>query len=1203
MTTYNDPAFAYPLVAPAATPPWMEETVTPANEVARTPSHVRTRLRKILSVFLAVTLVSGLVPQVPQAHAASSDRPDSAKLKVVGSSAKEIDVTKEVATLDSSMAKGTDITLDVSDAYSSLGPGDRLRKLVLEDSSGKQTELCNLNTNPISFKSDKLVEGQKVKLITSTKDSKGNYVKRYERQLNVRITNGKAAEQKPAGNNSIPGMSSDGGQWSFSNGLQYTFKNTGFKFLDGTTMNLGAIKLPIQYKHNPDGTTIAGINVSPEDKDFYNAVKNGNVWQKYTDEAVAKKTSEMDKGWSGKKLGSWGGKKFDWNICGYMEFNTKDPAAPRAVNLIISTGVKAEGHAQYLIFTGTVTFTLGGKAVLSGKLTPGKGIEGKFGLGAYAGLELYVGLGLQYVASVGAYGKGRIDIDFQILPEAYLDSIVLNGELGAKAKVFGFTVYTWKILEGKKVVYTSKKGKSLPRGVKGAFPLDASALGESPLAVSADEAYPLDSRDYLLAASDDTDATGSVIRRGIYGETELTCATTDAGPVIAYIADADQVPGAEGRDDENRSMLVYSRLVNGEWTEPKPIDVSEKSGSFADYTPTITTDGENCYVSWLAADSSIAEGASIADVGSKLDVNVATITPEDVVTVETVCEESSEEGTMPSNPMAMSVGGDLYVGWYTNQTTGDSGEVLGAAGEHTVRLYHRASDGTWEKSAESQTLTGAMSSFDIGVFDGQPCCAWSLEEGVDPAAGETTIEPGARLATSSVSVLTADKESLIAQRAGNAQFAKCSGEDLLTYAILSEPGDDAVSPRISINGSSGSDDQGRVVLDGAAVDLPTSSYRIAGDLGSNCNGNVSFLVTSGGTTDIQSLVTTGNGADDWTSVVEATADSDVVTDYAATYADGLPLFIFATEPTLDGMGEAADDGAVNLNQSTAASLSHLCVDDVDYDEYAYDTGESMPVDVHFVNDGMLDVDGSDIWVLEDGIATKVASTDEAVAMDGEGNATFDYTLPPRDFFDKAREFTVYAAPKGAEVTAGKIQREKDAGSAQTVSFGAPSLSLEVDHRVVDDQESVAATVTNDGIVPQGARLVYANADTGQELRAVEVPALGENETFSDTLDAADGFFRRAGVENITITLQNDGSDNGSYDINNTEFVNTWEFTDDETSEQSMPEEQPSQQQEQPAARRLPDTGDVAPSAAAALLALVALCGALALRRGRVDGEL
>ncbi len=412
-----------------------------------------------------------------------------------------------------------------------------------------------------------------------------------------------------------------------------------------------------------------------------------------------------------------------------------------------------------------------------------------------------------------------------------------------------------------------------------------------------------------------------------------------------------------------------------------------------------------------------------------------------------------------------------------------------------------------------------------------------------------------------------------------------------------------MSPRISINGSSGSDDQGRVVLDGSVVDLPTSSYRIAGDLGSNCNGNVSFLVTSGGTTDIQSLVTTGNGADDWTSVVEATADSDVVTDYAATYADGLPLFIFATEPTLDGMGEAADDGAVNLNQSTAASLSHLCVDDVDYDEYAYDTGESMPVDVHFVNDGMLDVDGSDIWVLEDGIATKVASTDETVAMDGEGNATFDYTLPPRDSFDKAREFTVYAAPKGAEVTAGKIQREKDAGSAQTVSFGAPSLSLEVDHRVVDDQESVAATVINDGIVPQGARLVYANADTGQELRAVEVPALGENETFSDTLDAADGYFRKAGVENITITLQNDGSDNGSYDINNTEFVNTWEFTDDETSEQSTPEEQPSQQQEQPAVKRLPDTGDVAPGAAAALLALVAIGCALVTRRRNGDREL
>ncbi len=1141
---------------------------------------------------MAIALVLSFVPIVPQAQAANEEKPDSVVMQL-GNPVQKTDVMKQVATLDANMDKGTTIPFDVSDKYSNVNSNDKRRRLVFEDSSGKQTQLSETGDNRVSFTSDQIVMGKKLKLITLTKDNNGNLVKRYEQQLNVRFVDTKKAEQKPTDSSSatspIAGMSEDGSSWSFSNGLEYTFKNTGFKFLDNTTMNLGAIRLPLQYKHKSDGTTLVGINCSPEDEAFFKAVKNGNVWQKYTIDDVAKKTGEMDKGWSGKKLGTWGGKSLDWNICGYMEFNTKQPNAPRAVNLIISSGMKAEGHAQYLIFTGTLTFTVGGKAMLTGKLTPGKGVEGKFGLGAYAGLELYIGLGLQYVASVGAYGKGQIDIDFQILPKMYLDSVVLSGQCGAKAKLFGFTIYTWKILEGKKPLYTHDKGKKVPAAPddKDGPAMNEDGTASSPLSVSADTPYPVDSREYLdsngssvsgqdgapaeqaasnqgLAAQDTAlapSASSSTILENIYDETELTCATSSSGPVMVYVADAKQVNEGDTRDEYNRSVVVYKRMNNdGTWSEPRIIDGVSESKEFADYCPTITCDGDTCYVSWLAANSKIEDGASIGDVGKKLDIKLATITKgdgiaNDQIVVEKVASESSDTGSMPANPKVVKANDGLYVGWYTNQTTGSQGEVLGVSGTHSIRLFKKAG-GDWTKVSEvTEGQSGAITSFDVGMYGNTAACTWSLDEQFSSTMEETTLNGVKTLASSSVYALipNSDEVKLVALGATNAQFAKREGNDVLTYAIRIDANDGISNPYLSIQSSSSLGDAGETVLDGSVIYLPTPYYSITGDLGQGRAGNISFMKSGNGTSDIQALVTTGEGNRDWTSIVEATADTNVITDYCATYANGLPLFVYASKQSSSAgadelSAQAEDNGAVDLSNTTSESLKHLSVFDIDYDEYEVSSGQKMPVTVFFDNDGMLDVSGVNLWMLEDGKVSNVASIDKEVPLDEEGNSiSFEYTIPAKDTFTKAREFTLYAAPKGMNVDKAKIERELQNGAAQTVSLGAASLSLDVDHQIVDDQESVIATVKNDGIVPHGAQLQFLDSDTGEMLMTMDVPELGENEAFTGVYDAPNGYFQNDGVKNITITLENDGTESDGYEINNTEFVNTWEIiSDDET---------------------------------------------------------
>lgn len=1159
------------------------------------------RLQAALCILVSVVLAAGLMPTVPTAWAATPDKPTSVMLQI-GDDKNEIDVTKNVATLDSQKGS-TELIFTVNDAYSNYSSNAKQREFILVDSSGKTVETLSTSSgNGGHFTIDKVKAGHKVVLVTTTREnSASQYAKRYEQQLNVRVVDTKAAETNtPAGQGAIGGISKDGSSWSFSNGLQYTFTNTGFKFLEGTTMKLGAMALPLTYKHNPDGTTIVGINCSPDNVAFYNAVKNGNVWQKYTTDKMADMTKQMDRGFSGRQFGSWGGKAFDWNIMGFMEFNTKDPAAPRAVNLVISTGLKAEGHAQYLIFTGTLTFTIGGKATLTGKLVPTKGIEGKFNLGAYAGLELYIGLGLNYLASVGAYGKGQINIDFNILPDTNLQSIVLSGELGAKAKVFGFTVYTWEILKGSKTLYTRPADtKKMPESGEGSGSAPVSApnadgTATSPLAVSADTAYPLDSRDYLGAGSALMAAQSSAmtaqeaqssrtILKGIYGEAEPVCATTNDGPVVVYVADAEQL-GDTTRDAANRSVLAYTRLVNGTWTSPRIIDTtSDKHKNFADYSPSVTTDGENLYVAWLAADSKIENGATIGEVGKKLDVNVATIAKganiaADSITVETVYEESNADGTMPAGPKAVKVGDEMYVGWYTNQTSGSSGEVIGLAGTHAVRLFKRNADGTWAQNASATTSSGAMTSFDVGVYGGKAAAAWSFDDKFTSESAETSLNGTKTIASSVVSTLSAGGSQAVdlAQSATNAQFAKRGGADVLTYALQISPNDGNSTPYLSIQSSSAPGDAGSVVLDGSKVDLPTPYYKVAGDI--STKGNVSFLALADGSSDIRALVTTGAGNTDWTAIVEATSEADAVTNYCAAYhPNGTPLFIYLTESqaAASSMNAQADDGGANMVQTTEDSLKHLSVLDVDYDEYAVKAGEVMPITAYVENDGMLEVGGVDLYTLEDGVVTKVASSDAVVPLDegddGEDAASddvfidFDYTLPAKSAFTKAKEFTVCAVPKGVVPTASAIERAKETESAMTVKLGAASLALSADQQIVDGQESVAATVTNDGIVPHAAKLLFVDGDTGDVLHSVDVPELAEAETFQHAYAAPKGYFQNGGVKSIIVTLENDGTENDGYELNNTEFISTWDVTPTDSGGAST--------KPAPAAAKAPATGD------------------------------
>lgn len=100
-------------------------------------------------------------------------------------------------------------------------------------------------------------------------------------------------------------------------------------------------------------------------------------------------------------------------------------------------------------------------------------------------------------------------------------------------------------------------------------------------------------------------------------------------------------------------------------------------------------------------------------------------------------------------------------------------------------------------------------------------------------------------------------------------------------------------------------------------------------------------------------------------------------------------------------------------------------------------------------------------------------------------------LPELSAFTTDMQFHLLVVPAGtADVTAETMTAQSD----DTISFalGNPHLTLEADHYLIDGQESVVATVKNEGAVTsQPATLVFEQSEDGEDLLRVDVPALAE----------------------------------------------------------------------------------------------------------------
>ncbi len=1175
-------------------------------------------VKSLLCIFMAVLLATCMTPFTPQAEA---DNQPWVNVFMTMPDGRTADVTKVVMTLNG--ADYASVKFEIKSSAHTSGNANSLMYDLVDVDSGNNDKLLLRSSKPkLEIPFSKLISTNNLQVrIMEVRDSNSEGVIVARAKLNIRIADSKKAEaQLPKGG------------WSFSNGLNITLGGSApGGFFKDTKIVISAISLPVTYKHNPDGTTVVGINCNANDLAFYKAVKNRNVWQKYSDKALENMAKGISKGMSGKGVGSWGGKGLDWSIAGFAEFNTKNPTAPWNVTLVGTLGMKFSQSAQYFCLTGTVTAGVGGKFLGSIVRNPANdSYSGYIDLGGYGTLELFGGLGAGTIAAVGVYGRGKLEADFGLLPKSNfgLKTISVSGDAGLKAVAFNFDIVRWVVLEPKNSpYYLYKRDKKLPT-VDESSMADASQSqgGTSTQAttladVDADAVYPEISRNYLnedstwtggdfVAGSSDALSTqATTLVQNIYGAADLVCTETKSGPVVAYIADAEQV-GVTGRDSANRTVLVYSRYKDGKWTKPKPIDVTSNGyGATSDYNPSICAlpDSDAFCVAWLDATKPATSGMSLGDIAKILDVRLAKVDENDNISIANVQFSDLYDGKAVSgepyvyvekgkagNPIA-------YVAWATNEPSGSDGQVVGVSGKHDI--YLAASDvtsgaGSYSGAGHVASEPGAITSMAVGNFKGTPTVAWSVDTTYAQRfkkAGESwqtvPMSDLTSLSDSGIYTMTqaswsvapnngAKSEKLV-HGAGNVQFVTVNGAPVLAYTMWARADEKGNFASI-YNANDGS-----LLLDGRTVELPTPDVRVFGDIGSTANKGMITCLRTNNAAGIAAMVKKGSAATDWGSIVDATDAKTDVTSYDIVYHNGSPMLVYTTvasasknlaTQSADSLSTQADDSdyVADLEVASGDALRDVNIEGVYFDEMEVDAGQVMPVSVEFCNDGVVPIDGVDIYTYNANVDNEPVlrvSTNEMIQSGDEGSATFEMQLPDSEAFTEDLQYYLLVVPKGA--TGVNVQAMTEQGdSTLDFTLGDPHLALETEHRLIDGQESVLATITNEGMVTsKPATLVFEHSESGIDLQRVEVPALAENETFTFEYNASNGYFQNTGVENITITLDDPNDPDDAYSLYNTDSIFTWEINDE-----SVPTTK---------AVSAPKTSDEFPLAAV-LLALLAL---------------
>ena len=748
--------------------------------------------------------------------------------------------------------------------------------------------------------------------------------------------------------------------------------------------------------------------------------------------------------------------KFYYQLTGYAEGTIKDGQLQTCMGKILfKAGFKNTTEYQ-TFFVIPVVITVGfdvngqfsGEVKLdfsTNKLTPQADL--KFELK----LEARGGVGVAYVASVGAYGEAIFSYTRKFKERYNLASF--EGGLGGYAKVLFFD-YKIPLVNLTYNMDWYDGGASTQSSANSFSGLASPSLYQGMYDTAN---YAVSSRDYLSGQSEwlgeniprTRGLTSGVktLQSSVYTETAPLFAEAGGDRVMVFIAD----DGSRDRDNHeslNRTILMYSLYngLNDTWSEPQPV---WEDGT-ADFYPDIYSDGVDIFVAWNNFRTVLANETSLESAVSAMETAVAKFDP---ITKTFIAAGNITNDDLPDiRPQIAVNNGAAFVAWVKS----GSGDIFSADAADTV-MYSEYSAGAWSEPNILASGLNAVVAMNAGYLNGQADITYITDQDNDLS----TADDRDLIVSSDFTAPIVVVESAAVS---NPAYAYIDGIQALTWY-----GNGNINYSYSPGNTLKLFEESREGL--------SDNYRISSDV----SGNMAVIYPA--SDGIYGYLHDVNG---WSgSVSLLKTDDHVRFPDGILETDGNIYFAFNQAHIAvagDDFSETNDLRIYRFSPSANARLNAVY-----YPHDGVKAGASLPVGLDVANLGSKTINGFNVTVSSASGTVDQFTVYETVLPGEKAILSAEFHVPAN--LAKKTDFTVSILPLDDADS-------DESDNSVAITLGYVDLALSLKQYYIGNDSMIIVNISNNSDFPvtDAALLIRENATDGPVLKTMGIRTLGAFET-------------------------------------------------------------------------------------------------------------
>ena len=886
--------------------------------------------------------------------------------------------------------------------------------------------------------------------------------------------------------------------------------------LPGCKFSFLPFVIPLNVKTYADGRIVLGIGLNASDTKFWaNALQGKFPTQDFKDVRRAV-LDEEDNSWTSKPKNM--GLLF--SVSGWAEGNV-NAHQPMRGKIMVYAGTGWATGGQYAFLTWDVVVTIGGNgafefSIIYNETESSREFQwDRILLGLIGSLEAFGGIGLYNIASVGIYGAGSLGLNFELLPDQTVDSLIISGEFGFKVKVFCKSILTFTLISGSYdfldqngisgVVNFADSGETIRN-----YLLENNYGNSKGQTISSEGKMvwhgQIKEEPEENTYEEDVDFA-HLLAENIYPDSKVQIINTGGTPtpqmnIVFLGADSSRVKG-------NQSVLMnsYYDISKNFVSDPSVIDYD----GTADFEPAVYHDDQNIktYLVWQNATEEIREDMTLSEIADRTEVAFKEFwIGSDWKRTYILTNYAGTGITAAGANVSSDEAGEPVVTWFTTSTD----DPMGLTGTHEIWLATRDGKNQWypEKQFEVSGMINDVRSF------------WY--KGASTISVSMTDESG----ISSVSLWQNGKKIWEKTNAANGQFGfmgynsrvYCWYQEGRLYMMREGAEEAALTPEDMI--------------------IPTSEYHLFGKFGS---GTVMLVGRSAADSEQNAFaIFSTDGGTHWSKVSLTDIDSHALVDHisVAYTNENEPIVVYSVQNYLSNFDESRTVASNYFNSEPAAAqdnvpLLSLSGDDPRFTDTQADLyikarksnshititeasvntpeelvpGKDAEIEVTLLNKGLYPISSVDIFCN----GSQVGQLTETVQPGKSGKATVKIPIPS-DTGEEEINCTLECTSRETKFIESRID----------VTIPGGDLSATVDHYFEDMQEKLVYSVVNDGYTTKKFTVLVRDEDRGVEISR-ETFALKGGETCDGAAVAPSGMYVRDGCEkNVTLYVLFGGED-------------------------------------------------------------------------------